>query len=309
MGLFDKFKKGLEKSRDSVWGRLGQLFGGRKVDETLFEEMEEALLAADVGVETSLWLVEQVRKKAKANKVTEASDLPPLLQEAMEDALAGVDTRMKTADEGPTLYLIVGVNGAGKTTSIGKLAHHYLSQGNKVLMAAGDTFRAAAIDQLVEWGNRVGCDVIRHSPGSDPAAVVYDAIAAAKSRKADIILCDTAGRLHNKVDLMSELSKIFKVAQRELPGSPHEVILVLDGTTGQNAMNQAKVFGEVVSVSGIVVTKLDGTAKGGVVLPIVREFKIPIKWVGLGEKIDDLEPFNPTWFAQAICQPESSVKE
>ena len=305
MGIFDKFRKGLEKSRENVWGKLGRLFKGTKVDEALFEEMEEALLAADVGMETSLWLVDRVRKLSREAKVSSSDELPPLLERAMLEALEGADNEMKMAAEGPSLFLVVGVNGVGKTTSIGKLAHHFGSQGKKVILASGDTFRAAAIEQLVEWGNRTGCDVVRHTSGSDPAAVVYDAIAAAKSRQADIILCDTAGRLHNKANLMAELSKIYKVVGRELPGAPHEVLLVVDGTTGQNALSQARVFQEAVNVTGIVVTKLDGTAKGGVVLPIVREFNIPVKWVGLGEKMDDLEPFQPDMFARAICTPDS----
>lgn len=303
MGLFDKFRKGLEKSRETVLGRLGRLFKGHKVDEALFEEMEEALLAADVGMDTSVWLVERVRKLSREAQITDPGELPPLLQRAMEEALKEADPMMKIAPVGPTLYLVVGVNGVGKTTSIGKLAHYFRAQGKSVILAAGDTFRAAAIEQLVEWGNRTGCDVVRHTSGADPAAVVFDAIAAAKSRQVDIILCDTAGRLHNKVNLMSELGKIHKIIGRELPGAPHEVLLVLDGTTGQNALSQARVFQEVVQVTGIIVTKLDGTAKGGVVLPIVREFGIPVKWVGLGEKVDDLEPFQPSLFARAICEP------
>jgi len=303
MGLFDKFRKGLEKSRETVLGRLGRLFKGHKVDEALFEEMEEALLAADVGMDTSVWLVERVRKLSREAQITDPGELPPLLQRAMEEALKEADPMMRIAPVGPTLYLVVGVNGVGKTTSIGKLAHYFRAQGKSVILAAGDTFRAAAIEQLVEWGNRTGCDVVRHTSGADPAAVVFDAIAAAKARQVDIILCDTAGRLHNKVNLMSELGKIHKIIGRELPGAPHEVLLVLDGTTGQNALSQARVFQEVVQVTGIIVTKLDGTAKGGVVLPIVREFGIPVKWVGLGEKVDDLEPFQPSLFARAICEP------
>jgi fused signal recognition particle receptor len=303
MGLFDKFKRGLEKSRNAVFGKIGNLFHGRTLDASLYEDLEEILIAADVGVETSMWLVERVRKLAREAKVTEPTELPAFLQQAMEEALAVADPAMITAQSGPTLYLVVGVNGVGKTTSIGKLAYRFQTEGKKVVLAAADTFRAAAIEQLLEWGNRAGCDVIRHSAGSDPAAVIFDAIVAAKARNADVILCDTAGRLHNKTHLMAELAKIRKVAERELPGAPHEVLLVVDGTTGQNALNQAKAFGDVVQVTGMVVTKLDGTAKGGVVLPIVREYGIPVKWVGLGEGIDDLEPFSPQWFAQAICQP------
>lgn len=304
MSLLDRFRKGLAKSRDAVFGRLTGLFQGRKLDESLYEELEEILLAADVGFDTALWLVEQVRRKAREARATEAEALPELLQSAMEEALENNDPEMRLATAGPTLYLFVGVNGVGKTTSIGKLAHYYVSQGKRVLLAAGDTFRAAAIEQLQEWGKRTGCDVIRHVQGADPAAVVYDAIAAAKARTMDIVLCDTAGRLHNKDHLMAELSKIRKVIARELPGAPHEVLLVVDGTTGQNAILQAKAFLEVAGVSGIIVTKLDGTARGGVILPIVREYKIPVKWVGLGEQVDDLEPFSAEAFARAICQPE-----
>jgi fused signal recognition particle receptor len=304
VGLLDKFRRGLEKSREAVFGRLGRLFQGRKLDESVYEDMEEILISADIGVDTSLWLIERVRKLAKEQRVTDAEALPPLLQQAMEEALADCDTSMRTASEGPTLYLFVGVNGVGKTTTIGKLAHRYLQEGKKVIMAAGDTFRAAAIEQLVEWGNRVGCDVVRHTQGSDPAAVVYDAIVAAKSRGIDIILCDTAGRLHNKANLMAELAKIRKVVAREMPDAPHEVLLVVDGTTGQNAVHQAEAFKEVVQVTGLVVTKLDGTAKGGVLLPIVREHGIPVKWVGLGEGMDDLEPFSASSYAQAVCRPD-----
>jgi fused signal recognition particle receptor len=303
VGLFDKFRRGLEKSREAVLGRLGQLFHGRKLDEAFYEEMEEVLIAADVGVDTSLWLVDQVRSMARKERITDAEELPRLLQAAMEEALKDCDPTMATAASGPTLYLFVGVNGVGKTTTIGKLAHYYQKQGKKVILAAGDTFRAAAIDQLIEWGKRVGCDVVRHSQGADPAAVIYDAIVAAKSRDVDIILCDTAGRLHNKANLMAELGKIRKVVARELPGAPHEVLLVVDGTTGQNAIHQAKSFKDVVQVTGLVVTKLDGTAKGGVLLPIVREQGIPVKWVGLGEGIDDIEPFSVSSFAEAICRP------
>lgn len=302
MSLFDRFKQGFSKSRAAVWDRLGGLFRGRKLDEELYEELEEVLLAADVGFDTSVWLVDQVRRYAKETRATDAEQLPELLQRAMVEALADNQPSMSTATSGPSLYLFVGVNGVGKTTSIGKLAHYYKSQGKKVLLVAGDTFRAAAIEQLMEWGDRAGCEVIHHEQGSDPAAVVYDAIAAAKARGVDVILCDTAGRLHNKSHLMAELSKIHKVAARELDGAPHEVLLVLDGTTGQNALMQAKAFLDVASVSGLIVTKLDGTAKGGVLLPIVREYQIPVKWVGLGEKRDDLQPFSAEAFAEAICQ-------
>lgn len=301
MGLFDKFRKGLEKSRTAVWSRLGGVFGASKLDDALYDELEEALLAADVGVETSLWLVEQVRKMAREERVVDASELPRFLKAAMLAALATAEPTTRLAVSGPTVILMVGVNGAGKTTSLGKLAHYYQSTGKRVLLAAGDTFRAAAIDQLVMWGNRAQVEVIRHQQGSDPAAVMFDGIAAAKSRNTDILLCDTAGRLHNKAHLMAELAKISKVIAGALPGAPHEVLLAVDGTTGQNALQQTKMFGEVAPLTGIVVTKLDGTAKGGVVLPIVREFRLPVKWVGLGEGMDDLEPFSAESFTSAIC--------
>ncbi|WP_423219869.1 signal recognition particle-docking protein FtsY [Alicyclobacillus tolerans] len=304
VGIFERFKQGLKKSRGALFGRLGHLFSSNRLDDSVYEEMEEAFLAADMGMETSLQVVERVRRLARENKIQQPSELPPLMAQALTEALEKVDPTPSVAADGPTLVLVVGVNGAGKTTSIGKLAHYYKSQGKKVLLAAGDTFRAAATEQLVAWGERVGCDVVRHVAGADPAAVVYDAIQAAKSRKVDFILCDTAGRLQNKDHLMKELAKIYKVASRELPGSPHEVLLVLDGTTGQNAISQAKVFREVVQVSGIVLTKLDGTAKGGVVLPIVQELGIPVKWVGLGESKEDLQPFSARAFAESLCEEE-----
>ncbi|EPZ51589.1 MULTISPECIES: signal recognition particle-docking protein FtsY [Alicyclobacillus] len=303
MGLFDRFKKGLQKSRTTLAERLGSVFRSRKLDESVYEEMEEAFIAADMGVETAMALVENVRTLARKKRIEQAEELPDLMVEAMSAMLSEADSDMNFAAEGPTLVLVVGVNGAGKTTTIGKLANYYLQQNKRVLLAAADTFRAAAIEQLLAWGERAGCDVVRHSQGADPAAVIYDAIQAGRSRNADIILCDTAGRLQNKTHLMAELAKIHKVAARELPGSPHEVLLVLDGTTGQNGLNQAKVFKEVVDVTGIVVTKLDGTAKGGIVVPIVHEQGIPVKWIGLGEQIDDLQPFDARAFAEAVCRP------
>lgn len=303
VGLFDRFKKGLQKSRSSLAERLTSVFQSRRLDESVFEEMEEALISSDMGVETAMDLVEQVRTRARKAKVDNADALPDLLVEAMSELLQREESDMNMAPEGPTLVLMVGVNGAGKTTTIGKLAHYYLGQNKRVLLAAADTFRAAAIEQLLAWGERVGVDVVRHSQGADPAAVIYDAIQAGRARNVDIILCDTAGRLQNKAHLMSELAKIHKVAAREMPGAPHEVLLVIDGTTGQNGLNQAKVFKEVVDVTGIVVTKLDGTAKGGIVLPIVHEHHIPVKWIGLGEGMDDLQPFDAVAFAEAVARP------
>ncbi|EJY55866.1 signal recognition particle-docking protein FtsY [Alicyclobacillus hesperidum URH17-3-68] len=303
MGLFERFRKGLQKSRNALADKLASIFRGRKLDESLFEEMEEAFIAADMGVETALELVDRVRVAARKRRIENADDLPDVMVDVMRDMLDIGSSDMNLQSEGPTLVLVVGVNGAGKTTTIGKLAHYYQAQGKKVLLAAGDTFRAAAIEQLLAWGNRVGVDVVRHSQGADPAAVVYDAIAAGKARGIDIIICDTAGRLQNKSHLMAELAKIRKVAAKEMPGSPHEVLLVLDGTTGQNGLMQAKVFKEVVDVTGIVITKLDGTAKGGIVLPIVHEQGIPVKWIGLGEGVEDLQPFDATAYAEAVCRP------
>ncbi|GMA58881.1 signal recognition particle-docking protein FtsY [Alicyclobacillus sacchari] len=303
MGLFERFRKGLQKSRNALADKLAGIFRGRKLDESVFEDMEEAFIAADMGVETALELVDRVRVAARKRRIENADDLPDVMVDVMRDMLDIGSSEMNLQPEGPTLVLVVGVNGAGKTTTIGKLAHYYQGQGKKVLLAAGDTFRAAAIEQLLAWGNRVGVDVVRHSQGADPAAVVYDAIAAGKARGVDIIICDTAGRLQNKSHLMAELAKIRKVVSKEMPGAPHEVLLVLDGTTGQNGLMQAKVFKEVVDVTGIVITKLDGTAKGGIVLPIVHEQGIPVKWIGLGEGVEDLQPFDATAYAEAVCRP------
>ncbi|ACV58376.1 signal recognition particle-docking protein FtsY [Alicyclobacillus acidocaldarius] len=306
MGLFDRFRKGLEKSRAAMADRLLSVFRGRRLDDSVFEEMEETLILSDVGVDTAVELVEAIRREARRRRIERAEDLPDVMVDVMVEFL-GPPAEMAENPDGPTVVLVVGVNGAGKTTTIGKLAHAYKSQGKRVILAAADTFRAAAIEQLMVWGERVGVDVVRHAQGSDPAAVVYDAIQAAKARRCDLVICDTAGRLQNKAHLMNELAKIRKVAERELPGAPHEVLLVIDGTTGQNGLVQARVFKEVVRVTGIVVTKLDGTAKGGIVFPIVREEGIPVKWIGLGEGMDDLQPFDPRMFAEAICRPETRV--
>ena len=306
LGLFDRFRKGLEKSRAAMADRLLSVFRGRRLDDSVFEEMEETLILSDVGVDTAVELVEAIRREARRRRIERAEDLPDVMVDVMVEFL-GPPAEMAENPDGPTVVLVVGVNGAGKTTTIGKLAHAYKSQGKRVILAAADTFRAAAIEQLMVWGERVGVDVVRHAQGSDPAAVVYDAIQAAKARRCDLVICDTAGRLQNKAHLMKELAKIRKVAERELPGAPHEVLLVIDGTTGQNGLVQARVFKEVVRVTGIVVTKLDGTAKGGIVFPIVREEGIPVKWIGLGEGMDDLQPFDPRMFAEAICRPETRV--
>lgn len=306
-----KFMSGLSKTSSNLVGAMSDLFRGhKKIDEELYEELEEILIGADVGVTTTMDLVERLRKEVKLRKITEPTELQPLMSELIGEMLleAGAGSELNIQEDGMSIFLFVGVNGVGKTTTIGKLAHLFKQQGKKVVLAAGDTFRAGAIDQLEVWGQRAGVDVIKHQEGSDPAAVIYDAIQAAKSRKADILLCDTAGRLQNKVNLMEELKKVHRVVQREVPDAPHEVILVLDATTGQNAMMQAKTFGDAVNVTGLVLSKLDGTAKGGIVIAISNELKIPVKFVGLGEKADDLQEFDTNQFLHALFK-ESIQKE
>lgn len=277
----------------------------KKIDEELFEELEEALIMADIGVETTLKIINELRVKVKEQKITEASELKRLLIDEISTLLEQGDHEIHI-DESPTVILVIGVNGVGKTTTIGKLAHHMKQQNKKVLLAAADTFRAAAIDQLEVWGNRAGVDVIRHQENSDPAAVIFDAVQAAKSRKIDVLICDTAGRLHNKKNLMEELRKIFRVISREYPEARKEVLLVLDATTGQNALQQVKLFKEVADITGIILTKLDGTAKGGIIIPINSEMNIPVKYIGVGEGIDDLQPFNPKEFANALFAEENN---
>ncbi|AEG60002.1 signal recognition particle-docking protein FtsY [Desulforamulus ruminis] len=301
MGFFNRLKESLTKTRESFVEKIDQVVTGRKgIDEELYEELEEVLIQADVGVNTAMTLVERVRKGVKARNVQEAYRLKDIFQEELEYLMGEKISPIQLNPEGPTVIMVVGVNGVGKTTTIGKLAHNYKEQGKKVLLAAGDTFRAAAIDQLEIWAQRVGVDIIKHQEGSDPGAVAYDAVHAARSRKADILLIDTAGRLHNKSNLMDELRKVYKVIARELPGAPHEVLLILDATTGQNALNQTKIFSEAVHVTGIALTKLDGTAKGGVVTAIVTEMAIPVKLIGIGEGMDDLKQFNPKDFIDAL---------
>ena len=301
MGFFNRLKESLTKTRESFVEKIDQVVTGRKgIDEELYEELEEVLIQADVGVNTAMTLVERVRKGVKARNVQEAYRLKDIFQEELEYLMGEKISPIQLNPESPTVIMVVGVNGVGKTTTIGKLAHNYKEQGKKVLLAAGDTFRAAAIDQLEIWAQRVGVDIIKHQEGSDPGAVAYDAVHAARSRKADILLIDTAGRLHNKSNLMDELRKVYKVIARELPGAPHEVLLILDATTGQNALNQTKIFSEAVHVTGIALTKLDGTAKGGVVTAIVTEMAIPVKLIGIGEGMDDLKQFNPKDFIDAL---------
>ena len=299
-GFFAQLKEGLTKTRENFVGKIEEVFTGRKkIDEELYEELEEVLIRSDVGVDTSLELVERLRKEVKKRKISQPSELTQVLQELITELL-GEEETLTLAKQGPSIILVVGVNGVGKTTTIGKLANWLKKDGKRVIMAAGDTFRAAAIDQLEVWGERSGIEVIKQREGADPAAVVYDAVQAAKSRGIDVVIVDTAGRLHNKVNLMEELRKVKRVIEREIPGAPHEVLLVLDATTGQNALQQAKIFQEVAGVTGIVLTKLDGTAKGGVVLGIRGETRIPVKWIGIGEGIEDLRPFVPKDFAAAL---------
>ena len=291
----EKFKQGLTKTRDSFAGKVNELVARyRKVDEDFFEELEEILITADVGFNTVMELIEELKKEVKLRNIQDTKEVQAVISEKLVDIYRNADEVDPTINmqKDLTVILFVGVNGVGKTTTIGKLAHKYKSEGKNVLLAAGDTFRAGAIEQLEVWGERVGVNVVKQASGSDPAAVMYDAVQAAKSRNVDVLLCDTAGRLQNKVNLMKELEKVKKVIEREIPGAPHEVILVLDATTGQNALVQAKMFKEVTDVSGIVLTKLDGTAKGGIVLAIRNELGIPVKFVGLGEKMDDLQEFD-----------------
>lgn len=297
-----KFKEGLAKTRDAFVERVEDLILRRKkIDEEFYEELEEILIGADVGVNTVLKLMDELRAEVRKQKIEEAEDLRPILSEKLIGLLdTEGDASLRMAESGLTVFLFVGVNGVGKTTTIGKLAHRYKQQGKKVLMAAGDTFRAGAIEQLEVWGQRVGVDVIKQQAGSDPAAVMFDAIQAAKTRQVDVLLCDTAGRLQNKTNLMEELNKIFRVIRRELPAAPHEVLLVLDATTGQNALQQAKLFGDKSGVTGLVLTKLDGTAKGGIVIAIRQEMNIPVKLVGLGEKMEDLQDFDSQQFVYAL---------
>ena len=302
MGFFDKLKNGLTKTRESIAKQVNNVFSVFvKVDDELFENLEEALIMADIGVETSTYIIEKLRDNVKHKHITDGNLVKEELKSIISEILSALDTTVNTSTT-PSVILVIGVNGVGKTTSIGKIASHYKSMSKKVLLAAADTFRAAAIDQLDIWAQRSGCDIIKHQENSDPAAVVFDACTAAKARGADILICDTAGRLHNKKNLMAELAKINRVIERELPDSARETLLVLDATTGQNAVSQAKLFSEAADITGIILTKLDGTAKGGIVISIAKEQNVPVKFVGVGEGIDDLQEFNSDDFAKAIFE-------
>lgn len=301
MGLFSKIKDGLKKTRDSLSNAVSSVIKSfTKIDEELFEELEEILVMGDVGMVTARKITDLLRKKVKETGTTDPEQVKVLLKEIVADMLRGGNEVKLTTK--PSVILVIGVNGAGKTTSIGKLAASFKAQGKSVILGAADTFRAAAIEQLEVWAQRSGVPMIKHNEGADPAAVVFDTISAAKARGADIVICDTAGRLHNKKNLMDELNKISRIIARELPDADKEVLLVLDATTGQNAVNQAREFDATSGVTGIILTKLDGTAKGGIVLAIKDELGIPVKYIGVGEKIDDLQPFDSEDFANALFE-------
>ncbi|MEC2053757.1 signal recognition particle-docking protein FtsY [Peribacillus psychrosaccharolyticus] len=308
----DKFKQGLTKTRDSFSGKVNDLVARyRKVDEEFFEELEEILIGADVGFETVMTLVDDLKMEVKRRNISDSKEVQSVISEKLVEIYQGndADHTELNMQEGLTVILFVGVNGVGKTTTIGKLANKLKGEGKTVMLAAGDTFRAGAIEQLEVWGERVGVEVIKQAEGSDPAAVMFDALRSAKAKKADVLICDTAGRLQNKVNLMNELEKVKRVIEREIPGAPHEVLLALDATTGQNALIQAKTFKEVTNVTGIVLTKLDGTAKGGIVLAIRNELNIPVKFVGLGEKMDDLQEFDADKYVYGLFADVIEEKE
>jgi len=300
MGFFEKLKQGLNKTKDSFDEKVNQVFHSfRKVDEELLEELEEVLILSDIGVETSERIIENLRARIKKEKIQEEAEVKQALKEEIQAILDEVDTQMHLEGK-PAVILIVGVNGVGKTTSIGKIANRLKQNGKKVVIAAADTFRAAAVEQIEIWANRVGCELVKRKEGADPASVVYDAIKVAKQEEADVLICDTAGRLHNKKYLMDELLKIKRIIDRELPEANKEILMVLDATTGQNAISQVKAFKEAVDINGIILTKLDGTAKGGAVIGIVNENKIPIKFIGVGEQVEDMQEFNSKEFVNAF---------
>lgn len=308
MGIFKKFNLGLKKTRESMAGAIDNMLHSYKdIDESLYEDLEEILVMGDVGINTAQEIVEKLKERVKKKNIGTPEKVKEQIKEIVEEMLTG-DEEMSLITM-PSIILVIGVNGVGKTTTIGKMAAMYKQQGKKVLLGAADTFRAAAIDQLQIWADRAGVDIVKHKENADPAAVVYDTIQAGKARNVDIIICDTAGRLHNKKNLMDELSKIYRVIDRELPYSDRESLLVLDATTGQNAVNQAREFKNVAEITGIVLTKLDGTARGGVVLSIKNDLRVPVKFVGVGEQIDDLQPFSPKAFAEGLFDAEVSHDE
>jgi len=299
MGFFEKLKQGLTKTRKALIENVETLITGRKIDEGFLEELEELLIMADVGPQAASSLTRALKEKAKKEKISDSVALKAALKEEIKQMLIQ-SPRIMCAGEKPYIILAVGVNGVGKTTTIGKLARRFTDNGFEVVLAAGDTFRAAAIEQLEIWAHRAGAQIVKHKAGADPAAVVFDAVASARARNADTVIVDTAGRLHTKINLMEELKKIKRVISREIPSAPHEILLVVDATSGQNAVNQAKMFNEAVGVTGIALTKLDGTAKGGIILAINKELGIPVKLIGIGEGVDDLQDFNAEEFVEAL---------
>ena len=301
MGFFDKIKQGLSKTRDALSNTLGNIFTGSEIDDDFYDELEESLILADLGVETSVKAAELLRKSVKENHLKTTEEAKTALKGILVEMLDQGDTALNTSTS-PSVVLVIGVNGVGKTTTIGKIATRFVNEGKNVLLVAADTFRAAAADQLEIWAERSGAGIVRQNEGADPASVVFDGIRAAKARNADIILIDTAGRLHNKQNLMNELGKISRIVERELPNAAREVLLVLDGTTGQNALLQAKQFKEVAGVTAMAITKLDGTAKGGIVIAVADSLQIPVKFVGVGEQADDLMPFEAEPFVEALIQ-------
>ncbi len=301
MGLFKKLKQGLSKTNNAFLSKLNAMLGAfTRIDEDLFEELEETLIMCDIGVNTSMRICDELRDRVKSQGITDPTLIKDLLKEVITDML-GEEQPLDLSAK-PSVILVIGVNGAGKTTSIGKLAYQLKNEGKKVLVAAADTFRAAAIDQLEVWTERAGVPIIKQKEGSDPAAVVFDALTAAKARSVDVVICDTAGRLHNKKNLMEELKKISRIVHEQAEGCSLEVLLALDATTGQNAVNQARLFNEVADITGIILTKLDGTAKGGIVLSITEDLKIPVKLITVGESIEDIEPFNSADFVNALFE-------
>lgn len=310
MGLFNKLKESLNKTRKNFVDKIDSIVTGRRhIDEELYEELEEALIQADVGIEAAIDLVEKMRYEVKRRRIGDPEQLRALLKEQMREILGEETAQLNLEGDKPSVIMVVGVNGVGKTTTIGKLAHNLKAAGSSVLLGAADTFRAAAIDQLEIWGQRVGVNVIKHNEGADPAAVAYDSIQAARARKVDVLIVDTAGRLHTRSNLMEELKKIHRVMGREIPGAPHEVLLVLDATTGQNAINQARLFKEAVGVTGVALTKLDGTARGGVVIAVKQILDVPVKLIGIGEGLEDLRPFDAREFVDALFETDNTREQ
>ena len=305
MGLFSKLKEGLTKTRDNIVSGIENVFSGfSSIDDDFYDELEEILIMGDIGVRATEEIIEELKEKVKEQKVKEPQQCKQLLIDTIKEKM-DLGENAYDFENRKSIVMLIGVNGVGKTTSVGKLAGHLKAMDKKVIMAAADTFRAAAIEQLTEWANRTGVDIISQSEGSDPAAVIYDSIAAARARNADVLLCDTAGRLHNKKNLMEELRKIDRVIEREYPDAYRETLVVLDGTTGQNALEQARQFGEVADLTGIILTKLDGTAKGGIAVAIQSELNVPVKYIGVGEHIDDLQKFDADTFVNALFLPSS----